>query len=277
MLISSLAAQLRFLWIAAFGILCVWMLTTCGEESDLKTSDAEPEPISINLVEQRPAMPNIYIDQTIVPLSAENRRELYADLLNICEEEGVSIKALTETDLSRLGTIRLQRWLDDSRTAYRLEAWDYQLAEPQQEPHCHFELVRSGRHVLIEEAGVRAVRLDDNQYDTAPLANLQSSLLLRTPARQDTHSTDQLREVVDQPCVETTIDGTAICTWSGGIEWGFEPRSDTIKSVMDAHDHELFRSIILRQEPAGNALDKIRTNTFSIGDALDETAMQPAP
>ncbi len=83
-------------------------------------------------------MPNIYIDQTITPVSAGNRRELYADLLNICKDEGVSIKALSENERNRLGTIRLQRWLDETRTAYRLEAWDYQLAKPQQQPHCHF-------------------------------------------------------------------------------------------------------------------------------------------
>ncbi|HAO26253.1 MAG TPA: hypothetical protein DCQ49_14445 [Methylophaga sp.] len=273
-----LTAKLRFLLIAALSLVCVGMLTTCGEESEPDTSVAPLEPKTVERVEQRPAMPNIYIDQTITPVSAGNRRELYADLLNICKDEGVSIKALSENERNRLGTIRLQRWLDETRTAYRLEAWDYQLAEPQQQPHCHFELVSSGRHVLIEEAGIRSVLLDNNQlYESERLTNIQTSLLLRTPARQDTNATDQLRKVVEQPCVEATIDEAALCTWAGGIEWGFEPRSDTIDSVMDAQDHQLFRSIILRQEPAGNALDKIRTVTFNIGDSLDEAAMQPGP
>lgn len=126
------------------------MLTKFEEAPD---SDLEPsveDTTTSEVIEQPTAMPNIYIDQIITPATAENRRELYADLLNICQEEGVSIQALTDTELSQLGTIRLQRWIDESRTAYRLESWDVQLEEPQQQPHCHFQLISSGRHVMID-------------------------------------------------------------------------------------------------------------------------------
>lgn len=104
--------------------------------------------------------------------------------------------------------------------------------------------------------------------------------MLRSPARQDKITTGKLREVAGQPCVETTIanyEEAVTCTWSGGIEWGFEPHSDGIKSVSDTHHYALFRSIVLQQDPAGNALDKISTITFNIGDNFDEAAMQPAP
>jgi len=257
----------------------VVMLTKIEEVPDSEQS--VPDTSTTEVIEQPTPMPNIYIDQIITPATAENRKELYADLLTICQEEGVSIKALTETEISQLGTIRLQRWIDESRTAYRLESWDYQLAEPQQQPHCHFQLISSGRHVMIDAEGLTGINLNHNQpYDIAPLTNMDASLLLRSPARQDKISTGQLKEVADQPCVESTIadyEKAITCTWTGGVEWGFEPQSGGIESVSDTHHYALFRSIVLQQDPAGNTLDKISTVTFNIGDKLDETAMQPAP
>lgn len=257
------------------------MLTKFEEAPD---SDLEPsveDTTTSEVIEQPTPMPNIYIDQIITPTTAENRKELYADLLTICQEEGVSIKALTETEMSQLGTIRLQRWIDESRTAYRLESWDYQLDEPQQQPHCHFQLISSGRHVVIEAEGLTGINLNDNQpYEFAPLTNMDASLLLRSPARQDKKSTGKLKEVAGQPCVESTIadyEEAVACTWTGGVEWGFEPYSDGVESVSETHHHALFRSIVLQQDPAGNALDTISTITFNIGEKFDEAAMQLAP
>ena len=259
----------------------VGLLTKFEEAPD---SDLEPsveDKTTSEVIEQPTPMPNIYIDQIITPATAENRRELYADLLTICQEEDVSIQALTETEMSQLGTIRLQRWIDENRTAYRLESWDFQLEEPQQQPHCHFQLISSGRHVMIDAEGLTGINLNDNQpYDIAPLTNMDASLLLRSPARQDKMSTGLLREVADQPCVESNIadyEEAVVCTWTGGVEWGFEPHSDGIKSVSDTHHYALFRSLVLQQVPAGNALDKISMITFNIGEKLDEAAMQPAP
>lgn len=275
-MLNFVPVKFTLFWIHAAVISCVLMLSGCGEEPESDISETEPKPT--DSVEQRPAMPTIYIDQIIIPVSAENRRELYKDLLSICKEEHVSIKELTPKEFNRLGTIRLQRWMDESRTAYRLEAWDYQLAEPQQQPHCHFELISIGRHVLIEEAGLRGIRLDDNQpYEMTPLSNIDASLLLRSPARKDTSPTDQIGEVAGQPCVETTINGTVICTWSAGVAWGFEPVSEGIESVSAVHQYVLFRAIILQQDPAENVVDRITTTTFKVGEPLDETAMQPAP
>jgi len=255
------------------------MLTKIEEVPDSAPSVADTS--TTEVIEQSRSMPNIYIDQIIAPANAENRKELYADLLTICQEEGVSIKALTDTEMSQLGTIRLQRWIDENRTAYRLESWDYQLEEPQQQPHCHFQLISSGRHVMIDAEGLTGINLNDNQpYEIAPLTNMDASLLLRSPARQDKISTGQLREVAGQPCVESTIadyEEAITCTWTGGVAWGFEPESDGIESVSDTYHYALFRSIVLQQDPAGNVLDKISTVTFNIGDKLDEAAMQPAP
>jgi hypothetical protein len=85
----------------------VGLLTKFEEAPD---SDLEPsveDKTTSEVIEQPTPMPNIYIDQIITPATAENRRELYADLLTICQEEDVSIQALTETEMSQLGTIRL--------------------------------------------------------------------------------------------------------------------------------------------------------------------------
>lgn len=274
--ITSIFYLLLILLLLVVGVV---MLMKIEEVPDSKQSI--PDTSTPEVIEQPTPMPNIYIDQIITPAAAENRRELYADLLTICQEEGVSIKALTETEMSQLGTIRLQRWIDESRTAYRLESWDYQLAEPQQQPHCHFQLISSGRHVLIDAEGLTGINLNDNQpYEIAPLTNMDASLLLRSPARQDKISTGKLKDVAGQPCVESTIadyEEAVACTWTGGVEWGFEPQSDGIDSVSDTHHYALFRSIVLQQDPAGNALDKISTVTFNIGEQLDESMMQPAP
>ena len=77
------------------------MLTKIEEVPDSAPSVADTS--TTEVIEQSRSMPNIYIDQIIAPANAENRKELYADLLTICQEEGVSIKALTDTEMSQLG------------------------------------------------------------------------------------------------------------------------------------------------------------------------------
>jgi len=255
------------------------MLIACSGESD--SNSAVPDTSTAEVIEQPAPMPKIYIDQIIVPTSAEHRRELYRDLLDVCREERIPTKALLESEALKIGTIRLQRWLDQDRTAYRLEFWDYKIAGPQKKPRCHFQLVSSGRHVLIDQQGLRGINLNDNQpFNVAPLASTDATLLLRSPARAETTSADRLQTVAGQPCVERAIagnKGAIACTWVGGVEWGFEPRGSKVTSVLEAHHYELFRSITLQQEPGGDVQDKVTTVAFRINRAFDESAMQPAP
>lgn len=229
---------------------------------------------------QTAKMPDIYIDQTITSVSGNTRRELYADLLRVCQEEGITSKALTKEERSRLGTIRLQRWIDTERTAYRLESWDYALGDPRKTPKCHFSLVSRGRHVLVDQYGLRGFNLDDNSViDSRPLNNIDAALLFRRPVNTPPKSNASQRFVAGQPCVQSMVPGapkSMTCAWSGGVEWGFEAQSSGITSVMETHHYLLFKNIILYQEPAGNNLDRIRTVVFNIRDTLDGTAMKPA-
>lgn len=265
------------LWLLAFIGLLALVFVIEHELSDSKISDTEVD--SIKVIEPPEVMPGIYIDQTITPASAKNRRELYDDLLKVCQEEQVPLKQLTAKQRSQLGTMRLQRWIDGNITAYRLESWDYQLAEPQETPHCYFELISRGRHVLIEADGVTGIHLNDNQpYQLKPLSNIDASLLLRSPAREDVRSNDKMTMVAGQPCVNSSIasqDEVKTCTWAGGVEWGFEPRSQAIESVLTAPQYQLFRSIILKQTSADNSVDTIMTNQFVIGEPLDKKAFSP--
>lgn len=254
------------------------MLAACGSESDSKT--AEPNVSAPKVVDALPPMPSIYIDQTITPATSVNRKELYADLLGICQEEGVPITPLKKSEAEKIGTIRLQRWMDATRTAYRLESWDYRLADPQDKPHCHFHLISSGRHVLIEGNKLRGVELDKNKsYEITPLPTSDASLLLRTPTRDNISSADEQQIVAGQRCIKTKIrsaDSAEVCTWSGGMDWGFKPRSMAVLSVSDMNHYSFFRSLILQQNPVGNKQDKVTTNVFTITNSLDESAIQPA-
>lgn len=241
----------------------------------------EEPPIEIEWLEHPAGMPGVYIDQRIFPAALQNRRDLYSDLLNICKEDGLPTKQLTQDALERLGTARLQRWIDEEKTAYRLESWDYHMAEPQQPPKCRFYLVSRGEHVLISHEGMRGMYLDDNTaYEQTPLSNADAGLLLRSPARETVKPNDVIQQVAGQPCVETGIADTesaVVCTWSGGVKWGFEPRAVGLKSVLETPRYDLFRRIILQQDPAEHPLDKVTTVSFIIGDALDDALMRPTP
>lgn len=220
------------------------------------------------------------IDQTIISVAGNTRRELYADLLRVCQEEGITSKALTKEERLRLGSIRLQRWIDAKRTAYRLESWDYELGDPRKTPKCHFSLVSRGRHVLLDQHGLRGFNLNDNSViDSRPLNNIDAALILRRPLNSNAKPAASKRFVAGQPCLQSKLPGSArsiICTWSGGAEWGFEPQSTGITSVMAVNNDALFRNIVLYQEPAGNNMDRIRTVVFNLRDALDVSAMRPA-
>lgn len=246
---------------------------------ELPQIDDVPE--AIELIEPPAVMPSLYIDQIIFPAELQNRRQLYADLLSICNEEGILTQPLTQQAFERLGTVRLQRWIDGQTTAYRLEAWDYRMAEPERKPRCAFHLVSRGEHLLIASEGLQGIRLDDNTaYQQTTLSSADAGLLLRTPAREAVKANAVIKCVSGQPCVETAVAGAetaVVCTWSAGVEWGFEPTSAGIESVRDTHYYALFRSIILQQDPAESALDKVTTVTFTIGDRLDEALMKPTP
>lgn len=249
----------------------------------IKDASQTKPPVTVpQIVDEKRAAPReippLYIDQLIQSSEAMNRRELYDDLLQVCQQEKVSLKKLSEAERQQLGVIRLQRWIDQHRIAYRLEAWDYHMAEPADQPHCHFELVSRGRHVLMDKSGVSGIRLDDNQpFKKAPLSNMERTLLLRTPARDNVSAGEILHAVAGQPCVNRELAEATICIWAGGVEWGFEPSAQAIPSIRDADSYTLFRALILQQTAAIQQVDNIETRSFSVGEPFDESALSPFP
>lgn len=121
---------------------------------------------------------------------------------------------------------------------------------------------------------------DNTTYQQTTLSSADAGLFLRTPAREALKANALIKCLSGQSCFETVVaaaETALVCTCSVAVEWRCKLTSAGIELVRDAHYYALFRSIILRQDPAENALDKVATVTFTIGDRLDDALIQPAP
>ena len=78
-----------------------------------------------------------------------------------------------------------------------------------------------------------------------------------------------------QPCEQWDLEHAAVCTWTGGRQWGFSSSPPAMMST--THQSHLMGRVILSQEPGSNGVERVETLEFVIGGTLDEAAMHPRP
>ncbi|MFQ3786477.1 hypothetical protein [Halomonas sp. A29] len=249
------------------------VLAACGENT--------PNPPDMAPEQRSTAMPTIYIDQIVEPYAGAGHRDMYEEMVAACNETDLPLREISAAEKDLLGKARVQRWFAPDKAGYRWESWHYRQGNVHQRQHCQFHLVSTGRHVFIDRSGLYSIQLDDNEpFDTVPLSDRDAGYLSRLPLEDSRVAEGPTRQVAGQECVEIPVPGyeeARTCTWTGGGEWGFDVRSLGQLSVAIASHSDFFRTVILEQRSAGLLPDQITTQRFSIGEALDESAMQPAP
>ena len=238
----------------------------------------------------RASMPNIYVDQTIETLDGAGggnpARESYLAARDLCVEAGIAVQPLAESDVEKLGTSRLQRWITPDSAAYRNEEWGAGTAgSSTQEQMCQFVLVSTGVHLYVDSDRMVTLDLGTNEmHEQKPKA----TLLQRGPslsmedakasqvAKASASAVSTPVEAVEagQPCLQwqSLDDMGSFCVWSGGTEWGFSVKPGRL---LDSHSDDLLGRIVLKQEPGRSNPTRVTTREFTLGGKFDDDAMLP--
>lgn len=259
------------------------LLAACGADGD--PGDRTIADTDTGRAASTGSMPPIYVDQQIEILD-DGRNQLrrnYEFALQGCQEAGRLTRALTEEELAKVGTMRLQRWIKSDRAAYRREEFNYTSGSLQSGQLCEFNLTLGGVHVYLDGDQTTRVELDTGETtrSAAPAAHVLARGVSSVEegdagtATGAATATPEPDAILGEPCVRREgADGVgSSCVWSGGAEWGFGVPPGPL--LVDNVDH-LLHAIVLQQEPGPRGQHRVTTRQFIVGADFDDEAMQPA-
>src|SRR5690606_56524 len=167
----------RMAQLAGIGVLTL-LVAGCGAEGnaagarDRSGGNAEAD------AKAHDSMPGLYVDQVIETLDGadggNSARNSYLATRDACADAGIPVQSLSESDVTKLGTTRLQRWITADSAAYRREHWGAGSAgSASREQMCESVLVSSGVHLYVD--GDRMVTMDlgtNEKREEAPKATV---------------------------------------------------------------------------------------------------------
>lgn len=231
------------------------------------------------------AMPAIYVDSQVEFFGGGNNteRDSYLRTVEACRKGGMAPGELSDEDVARLGTGRLQRWYLPDAFAYRWERWGYYAVGGSPSGLCQFRLSTQGAHHFITGDAHSAIDLktgkafsDPDSYrfffPREPVDTADGIAALTVEARGESRVPDRDRQVAGQPCEHFVRGYVDACDWSGGKQWGFDtkPHGLAVDNV-----RSLATRITLEQEPVdGNGM-RVTTPVFQLGAVFDESDMHP--
>lgn len=231
------------------------------------------------------SMPAIYVDSRLEFLIDDRNlvRDNYLLNRDVCRESGLPLRELSDEEVAKLGTGRLQRWYRSDRFAFRLEEWRFYAESRDQSGLCQFALSTSGAHHYVTPDTHQAMNLATGEtfsepqlyrdyFPRHPVDDANESEDLELQARNATRVPAKDRLVAGQPCEHFAVDRIDSCDWSGGKEWGF--RTSNL-GLLTNSVRSLFSFITLEQEPVGSDGMRLTTQTFQVGARFDESEMLP--
>src|SRR5690606_16869802 len=201
------------------------------------------------------SMPAIYVDSRLEFLMDGKNfvRENYLANLDVCRESGLPLRELSDEEVGKLGTGRLQRWYRADSFAYRLEEWRFYAESSDQSGLCQFALSTRGAHHYITPDSHRATNLATGEtfsdpqtyrdyFPRRPVEHSSDMEVLQLQARNSTRVPAKDRLVAGQPCEHYAVDWIDACDWSDGKQWGFDTSNS---GLLTDNVRSLFSSITL--------------------------------
>lgn len=269
------------------GVIALLMLVACAAETGEAQSEAGAGPSAPESSGSGSTMPAIYLDQRVVSLRNDGINTTLRDYkfkLDICQEKGGPVRALSDGDVAKLGVTRLQRWFKADSAAYRREAFSYSGGAID----CQFALVSKGTHAYYDASRTVAIDLATNEKTTSePEPDLLTrdfgmpleEALEHEMATIETHAVvgpPSKQSVVGAPCLmwRSSVEAGNFCVWSGGTEWGFSigPSAQDLDNRTD-----MLYSLVLKQERGPRQAAKITTEQFVVGASFGNDVMKPKP
>lgn len=185
-------------------------------------------------------------------------RKNYRAKLDACQGSGMPTRALSSDDEAKLGTGEVEILIDAQRQFARQTRWTFGADGDGANTACLIKL----------EAHVDQSATED---DTGMYEAIDSDS--RIQERQNMQSIGWKligeEQIKGQPCTRWQNDRQSVCTWSGGMKWGFgESPSDAAGCTVDGAGTYL-NAIPLEAEPVkGGSGCRMQVKSFSLGKGL---------
>ncbi|AHG40992.1 hypothetical protein N018_12400 [Pseudomonas syringae CC1557] len=185
-------------------------------------------------------------------------RKNYRAKLDACQGSGMPTRALSSTDEAKLGTGEVEILIDARRQSARQTSWTFGADGDGAKTTC---LIKLEAHV--DQSA--------NEDDTGLYEAIDSDS--RIQERQNLQSIGWKligeEQIKGQPCTRWQNDRQSVCTWSGGMKWGFvELPSDAAGCTVDGAGTYL-NAIPLEAEPLkGGSGCRMQVKSFSLGKGL---------
>ena len=220
--------------------------------------------------------PSIHYDQVSVMTvdGVPQEEHAYQDQQDACQKSGLPMHALSPAEVGKLGRIHVEAWIGPDRQARHTEEWHENVGKP-----CQFVLDHKDS-TQIDEASGRST-LVDNTTQQAEVQELGPQEPAAAVAANDGAMDDAAKQAGWSKLADASANGascavwrdpvgTEVCMWSGGGKWGYT--SYGVNSPRDGVSGG--ETIVLWVHPGKGAAWRLQTQTFNVGQPLDDRVFQ---
>ncbi|WP_330216303.1 hypothetical protein [Pseudomonas sp. AM8] len=192
-------------------------------------------------------------------LNGENwERKNYRARLDACRESGWPTRALSSDEEARLGTGEVEILIDARRQFAQQTIWTLGADGDGVQSACLIRLEKHTDHGEIED--------DTGMYEAIDSDS-------RIQERQNLQSIGWRlmgeEQIKGQPCTRWQNDRQSVCTWSGGMKWGFtESPGDAVGCTVDGAGTYLDAIPLEAQPLEGGSGCRMQVKSFSLGEGL---------
>ncbi|MCD5972749.1 hypothetical protein [Pseudomonas quasicaspiana] len=225
--------------------------------SDAAEEELKPASTSNSGSKSLPAL-HVVLTWESIMIGENWERKNYRAKLDACQGSGMPTRALSSDDEAKLGTGEVEILIDARRQFARQTRWTFGADGDEANTACLIKL----------EAHVDQSAIED---DTGMYEAIDSDS--RIQERQNMQSIGWKligeEQIKSQPCTRWQNDRQSVCTWSGGMKWGFgESPSDAAGCTVDGAGTYL-NAIPLEAEPVkGGSGCRMQVKSFSLGKGL---------
>lgn len=265
--------------LALIGVAALVMACTpsgAQSESGASSEDASARPMPTSGGAARTVQAELLVEQLE---NGQNKAIAdYHETVRRCQAAGWQVKPLTEDQVSRLGTRRIELAVDADHRLVRGTRWDWKVPPHQLEALCLFEFVEEVREDYADRKIIGYTGDEDSpQWHEEPADPGDLDLAIDEVDFSSEEAIGWRREtdsqVSGQHC--TWWRGPAdqrVCMWTQGLALGFSPAPSGF--CMTESADAMLAALPLQQEPVKGSGCRITTQRIQTAGALSPASFQ---
>lgn len=201
----------------------------------------------------------------------------YREAVRRCGEAGWPIKPLSDDQVAKLGTRRIELAVDAGHRLARGTEWRWKSPGEPHEALCQFEFVESVREDYADGRVIGYTGDDESarwQEEPGDPADLEVAITEVDYAADEALGwrRETMSQTAGQACTWwRNTQGERVCMWTSGLGLGFAPNPSP-RCVTDPAEAFL-KGLPLSQQPGNGTGCRITTKSMSVGAALSPAAL----